>query len=289
MDLAHFLYRRTKSAENSNSELIKAIKKAVEGNISKFGFFTGKRKLHREDIVIPYGASEMMMYAMRKNAIDSAVLVCDGAGTVVINRPEIVQGIGARMNGLFYTTPIDKIIERLEKYNCEVVFPETANIRQLEGLRRAAELGSKKVAVTINGFMEESLSDIKEIEKDNSLSITSLVVCTTGVKEERIEEIKNYADLVWSCASEGIRKKIGKKAILQLSTAIPVFVLTEKGLNFLAGYCNEGEFIRKLDLEKQYLISGKQEGKKIRIGNFNSYLGEAKLPVRSKREPRPLT
>ncbi len=287
--LAHFLYRGIKLAGNSNSELIKAIKKAVEENISKFGSFTEKRKLHREDIAIPCGASEMMMYAMRKNVIDSAVLVCDGAGTVVVNRPEIVQGIGARMNGLFYTSPIDKIIERLRKYDCHVVFPETADIKQIEGLRRAAELGSKKIAVTINGYKGENLSDIKKIEKDNGLSITSLAICTTGVKEERIEEIKDYADLVWSCASEGIRKKVGKKAILQLSTAIPVFVLTEKGLNFLAGYSNEGELIRKLDPEKQYLISGKHEGKKIRMGNFNSYLGEAKLPVRSKKEPRPLT
>lgn len=287
--LAHFLYRGIKSAGNSNSELIKAIKKAVEENISKFGSFTEKRKLCRKDIAIPYGASETMMYAMRKNVIDSAVLVCDGAGTVIVNRPEIVQGIGARMNGLFYTTPIDKIIERLEKYDCEIVFPETADIKQIEGLRRAAELGSKKIAVTINGSMGESLKDIKEIEKDNEVLIISLVVCTTGVKEERIEEIKDYADLVWSCTSEGIRKKIGKKAILQLSTAIPVFALTEKGLNFLTGYSNQEELIRKLDPGKQYLISGKHEGKKIRIGNFNSYLSEAKLPVRSKREPRPLT
>jgi len=64
--LARFLYRGIKSAGNSNSELIKAIKKAVEENISKFGSFTEKRKLYRKDIAIPYGASEMMMYAMAK-------------------------------------------------------------------------------------------------------------------------------------------------------------------------------------------------------------------------------
>ncbi|GAH40421.1 unnamed protein product, partial [marine sediment metagenome] len=53
-------------------------------------------------------------------------------------------------------------------------------------------------------------------------------------------------------------------------------------------YSNQEELIRKLGPGKQYLISGKHEGKKIRIGNFNSYLSEVKLPVRSKREPRPL-
>jgi len=60
-------------------------------------------------------------------------------------------------------------------------------------------------------------------------------------------------------------------------------------LDLLTSYSNQEELIRKLDPGKQYLISGKHEGKKIRIGNFNSYLSEAKLPVRSKREPRPLT
>ena len=42
---------------------MKEIRKIVEEKIAKFGHFTAERKLYTEDIAIPYGASEMMMYA----------------------------------------------------------------------------------------------------------------------------------------------------------------------------------------------------------------------------------
>ena len=265
-----------------------AIGKAVEDKILKFGHFTANRELRREDIAIPYGASELLMYAMRGNVIDSAVVVCDGAGTVIVNEPAIVQGIGARMNGLFYTSPISTIIDKLREENSYVVFPETASIDQSTGLKKAAELGYKNIAVTINACMEEELSKIKEIEKKHNISAISVAVCTTGISKERIEEIVKYADLVWSCASEEVRKA-GEKAILQLSTKIPVFVLTEKGLDLVEAYFSDERPIKDLDLRKQYLISGRYKGKRIKMGNFVTYLTEAKLPIRSEKEPRPLT
>ena len=78
-----------------------------------------------------------------------------------------------------------------------------------------------------------------------------------------------------------------RKALLQLSTAIPVFVLTRRGLDFTVGYVEDPRSIRDLSSGKQYLISGKCEGRKLKIGNFHSYLSEATLPVRSEKEPRP--
>jgi hypothetical protein len=74
----------------------------------------------RERIEVPYGASEMLMYALRKGVIEAAVVACDGAGTVVVDRPEVVQGIGAGMNGLFFTTPIREVVERLASEGCRV-------------------------------------------------------------------------------------------------------------------------------------------------------------------------
>jgi len=56
----------------------------------------------------------MMMYALKKGGIDAAVTVCDGAGTVISDSPSLIQGIGARMNGLFYTTPIPEVIQRIK-------------------------------------------------------------------------------------------------------------------------------------------------------------------------------
>jgi len=284
--LACALYKRIKSAGKSCSELKKAIKKAIEEKISKFGFFTDKRELHRENIAIPYGASEIMMYALRKKRIDSAVVVCDGAGTVITNRPEIVQGIGARMNGLFYTSPIRRIIEKLGENSC---LSEKADIDQIGGLEKAARLGYRKIAVTINGYSEEKLARIKEIENKYNVSATSLLVCNTGAGEKRIEEIKEYADLVWSCASKHIREIVGKKAILQISTKIPVFVLTKKGLDLVSAYSSNESVIENLNLEKQYIISGRYGGQRIKMGNFFTCLSETGLPVRSEEEPVPLT
>ncbi|PIV53911.1 MAG: hypothetical protein COS17_01325 [Elusimicrobia bacterium CG02_land_8_20_14_3_00_37_13] len=268
--LAHYLYDGIRKIKESDSELLKnTIKEAIEEKIDKFGHFTEKRELIRNDIAVPYGASEILMYAMNKKIIDAAVVVCDGAGTVIVNKPEIVQGIGARMNGLFLTSPIKTTINKLKKANCSVVFPD-AEINQIEGVIRASKFGYKNIAVTVNGYLEDDLSKLKEIERNLNISVTSLIVCTTGIDEERIKEINEYADIVWSCASQEIREMTGKKAILQISTGIPVFVLTKKGLNLVAGYSSDEQLIRELNSGKQYLISGKCEGTKIGMGNFNA-------------------
>jgi len=287
--LADALYKKTFLHEGigSDSSLTKAIKKAVEEKISKYGYFTAGRELQRKDIVVPYGASEIMMYALRKKRIDSAVVVCDGVGTVVVDRPEIVQGIGARMNGLFYTSPVPETIEKLRGANCHVASPE-AEIEQVKGLEKAAELGYKDIAVTISGYIGDELSKIEEARRKHNISVTTMVVCTTGATEERIREIGKHGDIVWSCASEGIRKIVGRKSVLQVSTGIPVFVLTKKGLDLIAAYSSDENLIKNLDLEKQHLLSGKHRGEKMEMGNFSTYLSEAKLPVRSREEPWPL-
>ncbi len=258
--------------------------KSVSSKISRFGYFTNRRELFRKDIAVPYGASEILMYALRKKCIDAAVIVCDGAGTVIVNKPELVQGIGARMNGLFYTSPIQGVVRRLEKAGSHVVF-QNGGIDQIKGVEKAASLGYKNVAVTINASMDESFSKLKKVEKNCGISLTSLAICTTGINKDRIREIGKYADLVWSCASEEIRTIIGKKAILQLSRKIPVFVLTKKGLDLISSYSSRKGLVKSLDLTKQYVIASDYNGKKIKMGNFDTRLNEAKLPVRHKKEP----
>jgi len=262
------------------------VKEFVEKKISEFGFFTPKRKLNYQEIAVPFGASEMLMYALRKKIIDAAAIVCDGAGSVIATRPEIVQGIGARMNGLFFTSPISEITEKLTKANCHVVFPD-ARIDQAKATKEACKMGYRNIAVTINGYMEEEcLFKIKGLEQQYNANIISLIICTTGVSEKRINEIVEYGDIVWSCASEGIRKSVGKKAILQISEKIPIFVLTQKGLNFISAYSNRPEIIQRLKSGKQYLLSRSINGEKIKMGDFETHLSIVNLPVRSKREPR---
>jgi len=281
--LAGSLYRGLSSSTNS-SLLKQAIIESVNSKISRLGHFTHKRELFREDIAIPYGASEILMYAMRKKCINAAVVVCDGAGTVIVNKPELIQGIGARMNGLFYTSSIRRVIRRLKKAGSRVVFQNGA-IDQIKGVKKAATLGYKNIAVTINASMDESFSELKKVEKKYGISLTILAICTTGIDKDRIREIGKYADIAWSCASEEIRTIIGKRAILQLSRKIPVFVLTKKGLDLITKYSSKEELIKSLDLTKQYIIASDHKGKKIKMGNFHTRLNKTKLPVRHKKEP----
>ena len=66
------------------------IKQGIEEKILRYGFFSENREISRISIAIPYGASEIIMYALKKKIIDSAVVVCDGAGSVITDNPEIV-------------------------------------------------------------------------------------------------------------------------------------------------------------------------------------------------------
>jgi len=261
----------------------KAVREAVEEKISKLGFFTENRKIYQKEISIPYGASEMLMYALRKRQIEAAVTVCDGAGTVISSNPEIVQGIGARMNGLFFTTPFHTVVERLEKNNCAVI--PGGQINQIEGVKMAILLGYRNIAVTVNGYSGAILSEIRELERIHNVSIVILVVCTTGIGKRRILEIKQHADLVWSCGSGYIRSIIGKEAILQMSCIIPVFVLTLKGMHFARSHVSGCKTIKDIDTDRQYMISHTPQGEAIKVGNFKAYLCRTKLPVRSSKEP----
>ena len=284
--LASYLYDGIKRLKDFDIEVVKkVIKKIVERKISEFGFFTENRKFFSSAITIPYGASEILMYAMRKKIIDAAVIVCDGAGTVIVNRPETIQGIGARMNGLFYTSPIGRTRERLESAGCKILFPDAA-IDQVKGVEKAAKLGYKNIAVTINALMDEDFKELEKIEEKYNVSVTSLTICTTGATEEEILEIEKYSDIVWSCASEGVREIIGKKAIVQFSRKIPVFVLTKKGLDLVSGYSARSDIIKNLDMRKQYFIAYNGRGDKIQVGDFDAWLTESKLPVRDKKEPK---
>jgi putative methanogenesis marker protein 8 len=282
--LATSLYKNFRTLNKVDPLIFKnAVCEAIEEKISKFGFFTEDRKIFQSEISIPYGASEILMCALERRQIEAAVTVCDGAGTVISSNPEIVQGIGARMNGLFFTTSLQNLVKRLEENNC-MVFPG-GKINQIEGVKKAIQLGYRKIAVTINACSGENLSKMRELERMHNVSITILMVCTTGIRKKRILEIKKHVDLVWSCGSEEIRNIIGKKAILQMSLIIPVFVLTRKGINLVYSYFSNCKTIREIDTGRQYIISHIPRGKKIKAGNFKAYVCETKLPIRSKREP----
>lgn len=282
--LARFFYREKWDKSPNPGDMKERIREVVEEKISTYGFFTEKRELIRNDIAVPYGASEILMYALKRNTVDAAVVACDGAGSVAAADPGIVQGIGARMNGLFFTTPLPGIIHRLRKAGCAVPFDD-GRVDQKSALREAARLGFRRVAVTVNGYLGEDLKALRDLSRSLSIECYIFLVCATGVGELRAREAARYADVVWSCGSSPIRKIAGSRAILQITKKIPVYVLTPGGLKAVSGYASDPEVIRGLSPEKQHLIAGDVKGKKIGMGRFRTYLSEARLPVRSADEP----
>ena len=190
------------------------------------------------------------------------------------------------MNGLFYTSPLPEVFQSITGAGGTVVFPKNAAIDQVDALEKAARAGYKKIAVTINGFTEEDISRVRVIEKKYGIWVAAVIVCTTGIETRRIEHIAAHADVVWSCASGPVRDVIGRKSILQITTGIPVFVLTQKGLEFVSAYCGEPSLLRELDKFGQYLISGYIRGRRIQMGTMTTYLSSAVLPVHSAKAPR---
>lgn len=280
--LAKMLYKDLKSSDDIEN----TIKNLVQQKIVDFGFFTARREFNITTISVPFGASEMMMYALRKKVIDAAVVVCDGAGSVMTTHADVVQSIGARMNGLFFTTLIPEVKQKLEEKKCQVLFSD-ACIDQFQAVKKVCEQGYKNIAVTINGFVDaEKIRDIKNLEDQFSVNIVVLVVCTTGMNVEQSKMIARHADIVWSCASGEVREIIGKKSLLQISERIPVFVLTAKGLNFVSAYSNDAQKIKELNDNDQHILLRSNKDSSIVMGDqFSCCLKKEKLPVRSKGEP----
>jgi putative methanogenesis marker protein 8 len=283
VDRTHVLRRCPLQSMLSDAE----IETYAAEKIAEFKQFTPKREVWRADFAVPFGTSEMFMVALRKGTIDCAVTVCDGAGTVVTDVPEVVQGIGARMNGVFYTTSIPEVRDRLRSHHC--ILLDDARIDQLEGLRKAIEAGFTRIAVTVNGRLGQPLADFRRLENQVDASVTIAAVCTTGVTQERTDEILAGADLAWSCASCRVRDS-GTRARLQVTQGIPIFVYTDKGIALLAAYSDESgaEILRSLDPSSQYLLAAAGSSTRILLGELRLALSEVLLPVRSNNEPSPL-
>jgi putative methanogenesis marker protein 8 len=226
----------------------------------------------------------MISLALKKKAVDSAVIVCEGAGTVITDKPEMVQGIGARMNSIIITSPINGIIKKLKDAKCHVIY-ENALINQIDGVKAAIKIGYKSIAVTVSGNSAGALRILRDLEKMSGVRIVIFVVCTTNISHEKVEWISEHADLVWSCASSDIRRMIGPAARCQLSKQIPVFVLTQSGMDIISAYAKEWELVKSLNANKQYLFSSECGGQCVHLGNFKAFISESQLPVHSQNEP----
>jgi hypothetical protein len=66
------------------------VRKTVEMKIAGFGFCCGNRAFDAEP-VLACGASEMMRVWLEKGLVDCAIVVCEGAGTVITANRRLVR------------------------------------------------------------------------------------------------------------------------------------------------------------------------------------------------------
>ena len=126
-----------------------SVKANIEHRIKAFGMCTPDRKVLDNREFVGFGASEILSFALHAGLIDAVVLACDGAGTVVVTTPALVQGIGGRMSGLVSTSPYPSVMDRIEANGGYVLDRENAALDQLAGVALAVEKGFRKIAVTV--------------------------------------------------------------------------------------------------------------------------------------------
>ncbi len=195
--------------------------KNIEFRIKDFGLFTKNRKVIEKNYIVPFGASEILMSALKRKILDCAVIVSDCAGTVITSNPYLVQGLCGRISGIIKTTPIMEVIEKIEKAGGVVLDKKTAEINQVKGVKKAIELGYKKIGVTVTNSNDAKKCKCYESE--------DIKILTFGVHLTGIKEIEGF-DLVTACASKKVRE-LRPKA--QLGKTIPIFALTDFGKEIL--------------------------------------------------------
>lgn len=188
-----------------------------------FGMCTPERDVIDNKEFVGFGATELLGFASRAGLIDAAVLACDGAGTVIVKDPALIQGVGGRMSGLVSTSPIGRVIRRIEKYGGIVVDKEHASLDQFAGVKWAYDVGYTKVAVTV--ARPEVAEKIRMAYPDAVI----FGVHVTGLTRGEAESMVASADLMTACASKTVREVAGAKALLQAGVSVPVFALTKRG------------------------------------------------------------
>lgn len=233
-----------------------AIGDNIQNRIDSFGMCTSQRELFSDDTFVGFGASELISSALAGGLIDAAIIACDGAGTVVVTDPRMVQGIGGRMSGLVKTMPFPDVIERIEAAGGIVPDPETASLDPLAGIQAAKKAGHERLAVTIHGTEDAKRTRVLDP------GIIIIAVHTTGYSRNDAEIIAESADLVTACASLHVRQICGPKALMQAGSTVPVFAMTRGGKRFI--------------LNRMAVIS------------YPLFVNHATLPVAGEREPSPL-
>jgi len=233
-----------------------AVKANVEGRIRAWGMCTPDREVSDTREFVGFGASEVLSFGLKAGLLDAAVIASDGAGTVIVTKPSLVQGIGGRMSGLVKTVPYPDVIRKIEAEGGIVVDPDHATLDQARGTAKAYELGYQNVAVTV--ALPDDAARIRRLYPQAFI----FSVHVTGLTHKEAEMMAESSDIVTSCASGTIREVAGRRALLQAGVAVPIFAMTKRAKDLIM--------------------------EKIRQGSEQVLFKTMKLPALNEQQPEPL-
>lgn len=219
------IYDKIDNAKHLTEEFIEF---NINKRIKEFGMCTPERVVRMPD-VLSFGISEILKTNVELGLIDCVVGVCEGAGTLLMTDPEIIQGVGGRVSGLVSTTPIPEVIKNVGAEN--VIDPENASLNPIEGLNEAIKRGYKNIAVTI--LPGEIIKTLNEYPKPKDVTVYIFVAHTTDAEIEDIETAFEYADVITACASKTVREYAEKEKVYYSGAKVPIFAITDKGREFL--------------------------------------------------------
>lgn len=204
--------------------------------VIKGGYFDTGRPLNSCEANVTFGASETIYSAFEDEILDAAVIVSNNLGTIIATNASATQGAVKRMTGLFYTSPSLEIMQTAEVAGIIPVFPHTATIDQIAGVKKAIALGYRNIAVTVASSDNIQLNEIGKLENEYEIRIYKFGLCSTGIDSETADAITDNADLVWSCASKYVNEKVEPNAIGQVGVKIPVHIMTKQGWALVNGH-----------------------------------------------------
>lgn len=223
-------------SDTNEEEQTKMMCELINEVVIKGGYFDTNRPLNSCEANVTFGASETIFSAFSNNLIDAAVIVSNNLGTIITTNAPGTQGAVKRMTGLFYTSPNKDIVATAEKEGIIPVFPYSAKIDQLAGVKEAIKKGYKRIAVSVAAEDNHLHKELKKLEMVNNVTIYKFGLCSTGITEDTAKIMQEYADVVWSCASKQVRDYIDPASIFQVGVKIPVYVMTEKGYEIIKNH-----------------------------------------------------
>ncbi|MGE4274978.1 MAG: methanogenesis marker 8 protein [Candidatus Methanomethylophilaceae archaeon] len=197
------------------------IRENVEFRMRDFGMCSSSRSMRMEDF-LSFGVSELLSMGVANGHLDAAVLVCDGAGSCVVDDPSMIQGIGGRISGIISTDTIPEVVQAIGEE--KVLDAQKGAIDQFEMTYKAFQLKYRTLGVTV-----ASPKDARMLRDAYGDSVRLFAVHTTGLGMEEAEIMFDNCDVITACASQTLREVAKKRALLQVGTRIPIYAATEFG------------------------------------------------------------